>query len=315
MKILVMGGTGAMGEELVPLLAQDAGNEIIVTSRKRLSSSEKIKYVQGDAKSIGFIRPLLEDGGFDVIVDFMLYSIEEFKDRYEALLSSCKQYLFFSSSRVYAASDKPIDEESARLLDISTDKEYLEDGEYSLVKAKEEDILKDSEWKNWVIIRPYKTYSSNRLQLGVFEMEQWLYRAMSGKTVVVPGNIEHLHTSLTYSKDTAKILIHIIGNEAFNGETVQIANPKSITWGEVIRIYSQCIERRCGKGMKVCYVKETSEIELLCNNKYRIKYDGLIDWFFDDSKIVSLIGGGNFPGHRQVQGSLNVSILRLGRTG
>lgn len=290
MKVLVMGGTGAMGQELVPLLAQDVKNEIVVTSRKKLESRERIEYVQGNAKNIYFIRPLLESNYFDVIVDFMLYSVDEFKDRYELLLSSCKQYIFLSSSRVYAASDEPINEASDRLLDVSTDKEFLENGEYSLTKAKEEDILNSSKYKNWVIIRPYKTYSNSRLQLGVLEMEQWLYRAVAGKTVVALGDIKHLHTSLTNSKDTAKILLRIIGNLTLNGEIFQIANPERITWEDVIKVYSQCIERRYGKRMKVYFEKDTTEAELIFNNKYRIKYDGLIDRIFDDSKICSLMG-------------------------
>lgn len=294
MKILVLGGTGAMGQELVPLLALDAENKIVVTSRKKIDYTGKIEYIQGNAKRIEFLRPMLECGGFDVIIDFMLYSVDEFKCKYELLLNSCKQYIFFSSARVYAVSDSPVKENSARLLDVSTDKDFLKEGEYSLTKAKEEDILKDSGLRNWVIIRPYKTYCNNRLQLGVLELEQWLYRALSGKTVVVPGNIEHLHTSLTDSKDTAKILKHIIGNQIWNGETIQIANPERITWGDVIKVYSQCIEEKCGKRMKVHYMKDTSEIELLFNNKYRIKYDGLVDRTFDDSKIASIVWGG-FP--------------------
>lgn len=289
MKILILGGTGAIGQELVPLLAEDK-NTIIVTSRQKRLPSKEIEFIQGNAKDIYFIRKLLSDKHFDVIVDFMLYSEEEFRERYELLLSACDQYIFFSSSRVYAESDMPICETSARLLDVSTDKDFLEDGEYSLTKAKEEDILKESKFKNWVIIRPYKTYSTRRLQLGVLEMEQWLYRAIEGKTVVALGDIRNLHTSLTYSKDTAKILHRILGDNSFNGEIFQIANPEPITWADVIDVYSLCIECKLGKRMKIRYEKDTSNAELLFKNKYRIKYDGLIDRTFDDSKIVRLMG-------------------------
>ena len=94
MKILIMGGTGAMGKELVPLLAQDINNKITVTSRRVLSSNKNIEYIQGNAKNSMFINSLLENNRFDVIVDFMLYSVNEFKDRYTLLLNSCKQYIF-----------------------------------------------------------------------------------------------------------------------------------------------------------------------------------------------------------------------------
>ncbi len=279
-----------MGKEIVALLAKNRENCVKVTSRQKFDSNENITYLQGNAMEMGFIEPLLKNEKFDVVVDFMLYSVMQFRERYELLLQSCKQYIFFSSARVYATSDMPVMEESPRLLDVTTDMEYLKDEEYSLTKAKEEDILKSSNYQNYVIIRPYKTYNDNRLQLGVFEKEQWFHRAVLGKTVVVPGNIEDLHTSLTSAKDNAKVLHRIIGDMSLNGEVIQIANPERITWGEVIQLYSSCIEKRYGRKLKVFYAKDTSEIEALFNNKYRIKYDGLVDRVFDDSKIKSLMG-------------------------
>ncbi len=110
----------------------------------------------------------------------------------------------------------------------------------------------------------------------------------------MPGNIKNLHTSLTNSKDTAQILKRIIGNSIFNGQIFQIANPQKVTWGDVIQIYSQCIEEYNGRKMKICYAKDTSDIEIAFNNKYRIKYDGLVDRTFDDSSVTFLMKGTNF---------------------
>lgn len=290
MKILILGGTGAIGEELVPLLAESADTELVITTRRKIDSFQNIKYVQGNAMDLKFVKRLIEHGKFDVIVDFMLYSTEEFKERYTFLLVSCGQYIFFSSSRVYAASDTPITEDSERLLDVSTDYNYLERGEYSLTKAQEENILRNSNYKNWVIVRPYKTYSKSRLQLGVLEKEEWIYRAITGKTIVILGDVQNLHTSLTSSKDTALILQRIIGNSQLNTQTIQIANPDRITWGDVIQLYLDCIEKQYGRRPKVYYLKDTSGIELLFRNTYRIKYDGLIDRVFDDIKVRTLMG-------------------------
>lgn len=290
MKILILGGTGAMGQELAPLLAKTPDNMLIITSRKKQKASGNIRYIQGNAMNLDFVTDLLRKNSYDIIVDFMLYSVEEFKSRYELLLKSCKQYLFFSSARVYAASDKRINEDSARLLDISKDQEYLSTGEYSLTKAKEEDILKRSSFDNWIIIRPYKTYNTNRLQLGVMEKEDWIFRAIAGKTVLILGDIQNLHTSLTSAKDTARILQRIIGDASLNGQTIQIANPENITWDEIIKIYSDCIETKYGYKMKIYALKDTSDMELLLGNRYRIKYDGLVNRRFDDKKVREIMG-------------------------
>ena len=75
---------------------------------------------------------------YDVIIDFMVYSTDELERRLPELLSHTGQYCFFSSSRVYAESKKPITEDSPRLLDACTDQEYLYTDEYALAKAREE---------------------------------------------------------------------------------------------------------------------------------------------------------------------------------
>ena len=53
-----------------------------------------------------------------------------------------------------------------------------------LTKALQENLLRASGYKNWTIVRPYITFSDIRLQLGVYEKEQWLYRALQGRAIV-----------------------------------------------------------------------------------------------------------------------------------
>lgn len=239
MKILLLGGTGALGSSIIPLLAKEYNNQIYVTSRRQLQSIGNIHYLQGNAKDVRFINSILEHDKFDVIVDFMLYSVAEFKERIDLLLSATRHYLFFSSSRVYAESSDLVTESSPRLLDVTKDKEYMDDFEYSLYKATEEDILRKSVYKNWTIIRPYKTYSDERLQLSVFEKEQWADRPLRGKKVVFLKDSLDKYTSLTYAKDTALILKRIIESDKTYGKTYQIANPEQHTWSDIINIYKE----------------------------------------------------------------------------
>jgi len=170
MKILILGGTGAMGMSLVPVLAaKDC--KVYVTSRgKHENTAESggvgsAYYLQGDTHDDNFLWEILS-AHYDAIVDFMVYTVKEFSRRVKLLLKSCEQYVFLSSSRVYAALNKPLTENSPRLLDVCEDEGYLATSEYALIKAREEDILRNSGKSNWTIIRPYITYNSNRLQLG-----------------------------------------------------------------------------------------------------------------------------------------------------
>ena len=119
MNILVLGGTGAMGASLVPVLAANR-NEVTVTSRSAHESySEGIHYLKG----MPFLREILKEH-YDAVVDFMSYTTKEFQERYKLFLNSTDHYIFLSSSRVYADSKSPLTEESPRLLDVSTDKVY-----------------------------------------------------------------------------------------------------------------------------------------------------------------------------------------------
>lgn len=289
MNILLMGGTGALGSSLVPLLAKEHNNQIYVTSRRKIQDIGNIHYLKGNAKDISFISSILERYNFDVIIDFMLYSVDEFKERMDILLRATKHYLFFSSSRVYAESIELVTESSLRLLDITNDKEYIEDFEYSLYKATEENALRESTYSNWTIIRPYKTYSDDRLQLSVFEKEQWADRPLRGKKVVFLKDSLDKFTSLTYTEDAAQILKRIIDSSDAYGKTYQIANPEQLTWSDVIDIYKKAYAKK-GFTLDVVATDDYSTIASIFNNKYRMKYDGFLNRKFSDELIQKEFG-------------------------
>jgi nucleoside-diphosphate-sugar epimerase len=184
-KALVLGGTGAMGVYLVPELVA-MGYEVKVASLDDIiSDNPQISYVKTDAKNLDSLKELLK-GKFDVIVDFMLYSTEQFKERYDILLQSTSHYIFLSTYRVYAGNETPITENTSRLLDVSEDKEFLLTEDYALYKARQEDILQNSKYDNWTIVRPAITYSKRRFQLVTLEAPIVVARALKGLPIVLP---------------------------------------------------------------------------------------------------------------------------------
>lgn len=244
MKILILGGTGAIGRYLVSLLAAKH-NIVYVTSRKSHEDSTNIKYIKGNAHDIEFISEVLHVE-WDAIIDFMSYKTEEFKGRHSILQNATKQYIYISSSRVYANFEHPIKETSPRLLDVSTDSLYLKTDEYALTKARQENILFSSKKKNYVIIRPYITYGTYRYQLGVMEKEEWLYRGLHGRTILFPRDIFERHTTITYGYDVAFAIYKIIGNPKTLGEVFHITNKSALTWRDVFEIYKELISDVCG---------------------------------------------------------------------
>lgn len=290
MRILVLGGTGAMGVHLVRFLAEQ-GNEVYVTSRSRSGIKNAVNYIQGNAHNQEFLNSLLSQG-WDAIVDFMVYSTPAFQQRYSQFLEATKHYIFISTSRVYANSDEPIKESSPLLLDVVEDKDYLKTDEYALTKARQEDLLFASSRKNWTIIRPYITYDDERLQLGVLEKEDWLYRALHGRSIITAKGIQTKRTTLTAGQDVARAICALIGNEAALGEAFHITTNQSISWQEVSDVYLRVLTQQ---GFKVSLVEQNlEEFFSWRQGKYQVIYDRLFNRVFNNEKIDRFIDTSKF---------------------
>ncbi len=308
MKILILGGTGAIGISLVDILA-DKGNKIYVTSRRTIPPKKKgICYIKGDAHNLDFMVSILKEN-YDVIIDFMSYLFEEFENRYELLLSSTSQYIFLSSARVYAESEQLLTEESARLIDTIGDKQYLSTREYALEKAREEILLINSRYKNWTIVRPYITYNIERLQLGVLEKEHWLYRALHGRTIVFSEDIADKITTLIYGYDVALRISKLIGNKLALEEIYQITAGHSIKWKMVLKIYLDTLQKLTGNRPNILMIKNSDGIANILGNYYQIKYDRMYNRIFDSSKINKMIE--NKESYKEIEDGLKMCITEF----
>lgn len=271
-----------MGRHLVRLLAE-RGAEVTVTSRSREGAERGVQFVKGNAHDISFLKTLLSTR-WDAIVDFMVYSTECFSERVGLLLKSAEQYVFLSSSRVYADSESPLIESSPRLLDVIQDAEYLASDEYGLAKARQENLLLSSASSNWTIIRPYITYSEDRLQLGVLEKEGWLYRALQGRTIVFSDDIASSVTTLTYGFDVALGILSLIGTPSARGEIFHITSNNSVLWRDVLDWYLAVFESEMGYRPPVRMVGMKDFLSFH-SAKYQIRYDRLFDRKFENRKI------------------------------
>lgn len=285
-----------MGVHLKSILAE-RGDDVFITSRRPQKDSPQIHYFTGDAHDLTFLRPLLYNR-WDAIVDFMVYSTEEFSSRVDLLLNSTNQYVFMSSARVYSNIESPITESSPRLLDSCKDEAYLSTDEYALKKAREEDLLNKSGRMNYTIIRPYITYSEKRLQLGDLEYQYWLPRALDGRSIVFSEDIKNHLTTLTYGHNVAKGIAALIGNKQAMGEVFNITSECPITWTDVLKIYLDAIEESTGNRPNVKWIKQSLKL----NNdklKYQIIYDRLFDRVFDNSKLLSIAPTLSFIGPKE----------------
>lgn len=298
-----------MGTHLREILV-DSGYDVFITSRKQREGGEHLNFIQGNAHDIDFLSHVLQKD-WDAIVDFMIYPTKEFKQRVDMLLNSTKQYFFISSSRVYSDSDSPITEKSSRLLDCSIDKSFLATDEYSLKKAREEDVLICHSKDNFTIIRPYITYSEQRLQLEDLEIQQWLPRAIDGRSIVLSEDMADSYTTLTYGHDVAKGIAALIGEERALGEVFHITCGESIRWRDVLTIYLDTIEESIGIRPKVRWIKESLKVNYE-KSKYQVLYDRLYDRIFDNSKILSIVPSLSFTSPKDGLKKCLMSFLKSG---
>ena len=291
MNILLLGGTGVMGEVMLPMLSE-LSHSLTVTSRVSRVGNASVRYVKGNAHNLGFLKEIISSANWDCVIDFMVYTTEEFEERIELLLNSTNQYVFLSSSRVYADENTPLKESSNRLLDVSNDLTFLNTDEYPLSKARQENILFKCKLTNWTIIRPYITYADNRLQLLVFEKEGWLYRALKGRHIVLPKELMNKYTTMTSGEDVARAIVSILGRDEAFSRVFHITNPTPVKWKDVLNIYLDGFELTCGSRPKVKYQSLNDFYKY--NSKFPVEYDRNYNRVFDNSNISQFINVDSF---------------------
>lgn len=291
MRILLLGGTGAMGMYLTVLLEAD-GHDVFVTSRSSMHKDRnRVTYIKGNAHDKSFLTQILSEK-YDAIVDFMIYSNEELSDRAHLLLSSTNQYFFLSSSRVYVPNILSADEDAPLMIDQESGIFDIQSNYYSIYKAQQERILKDTGLDNYTIIRPYITYSDNRIPLGILEKEDWLYRALHGRTIVFSEVIRDKQTTLTCGLDVSRGIIALLGKKEALGQAYHITASSSIKWSEVLEVYLSSICEITGKRPKVIYAKDNymmvwGWIDQALNDRY-------YDRTFSNAKIAKYLDVNSF---------------------
>lgn len=282
MKILALGATGVIGSLLVKSLAAE-GHDVSVTSRSPRPPQVNLHYLEGNARIDAFLNPILSKR-WDSIIDFMVYDTQTFAGRVKRFLQSTDQYVFLSTGRVFASCETALRESSPRLLDVCRDTDYLATDEYALTKARQEVLLRASGNTNWTIVRPYITFGESRLQLGPLEKEDWLYRAMQGRSIVFCDDLMYRETTLTDGADVAGMIAALVGCEQALGEDFNLTNGISVSWRSVLDIYLSALARKRGKETRVLL----QDVGTFCKatNPAQVRYDRMYHRRFETTKIA-----------------------------
>jgi nucleoside-diphosphate-sugar epimerase len=235
-KVLVLGGTGAMGSYLVPKLVEDGYTVDVVSMDDAVSDSPDLQYIKANAKDKAVLGELLSKR-YDGIVDFMIYHIREIPEYLPLLLENTDHYIYLSSYRVFADEEHLIVESSPRLLDVSKDEVLVRSDDYSIYKAHGENFIRESKRRNWTIIRPAITYSHKRCQLITLERQHLLPYIQSGKPVPLYADALTVQGTMSWAGDVAEMQKRLLFNDRAICEDFNVTTSEHHSWGEIADYY------------------------------------------------------------------------------
>jgi len=287
-KVLVLGGTGAMGRYMIPELVKLGYAVTCIALNEESIWGEEVHYIKGDAFDKEFLTQILKEG-FDGIVNFMSYGTHPFSDYYQLFLDNTDHYIFLSSCRVYDDKEHPVRETSPRLLDTSTDQQLLASNDYCMYKARQEDLLKASPYTNWTVVRPATTFSTMRLQMVTLEFKAFISRAMMGKKVVLPIQAKDKPATLSWGGDVGKLIAHVLFKEQAKREFYNVCSAESRTWEQIAQYYHELI------GLDVVWVDKEDYLAILSpegniHTRWQLEYARLFHRITDNSKVLALTG-------------------------
>ena len=288
-KVLVLGATGAMGRYLVPLLA-DLGYQVDAVSLDEVKSDRpNVNRIKADAKDREVLKRLLANG-CDGIVDFMIYSTADLTGFLPLLSDHTDHYVYLSTYRIYDDKEHPVKESSPRLLDTADNLVLRNSDDYSVYKARGENILRALPNRNWTIVRPAITYSYLRNQLVTLKAPDTVGRAFAGKAVVLPEQARDVQATMSWGGDVARMIAGLLFNERARGEAFTVATAEHHSWGEIADYYKAICNLEAVWVDKEDYIRILQPDPYNFGARWQLEYDRLFDRIMDNSKVLAATG-------------------------
>lgn len=232
MTVLILGATGIIGRELVTAAIRRGFDVVGISRHPPVSLDPRVTYLAIDGYDTGIVSSALEGRHFLAVLDLLSFRADALDRSLRTLAAQCDQYVFFSSATIYsdAGRENLITEQWPRV---------TAGWSYPLRKIGCERRLRTvcaELGTNFTIVRPYITYSDQRIPFGPWEADEVLARFALQRPIVLGNEIAKARTSLTDSRDLARATLQLVANPAAYNEDFHIASPESWTWAQVYDI-------------------------------------------------------------------------------
>ena len=286
--VLLIAGGGTLGTYTGQELLRLGCTVDVICLEDKLSDHERLKFYKENA-DLDFLTGFLQNKHYNGIVNFIHYpDIEEYKPVHELLTAHTDHLIFLSSYRVYADEQHPVTENAPRLLDVSTDSEYLAQETYSVPKAQAENFLwKEAGGRNFTIVRPVISSSSRRFDVVTRGGRFLLNARESGETVYLPRTSRHLTAGLDWAGNSGKLIAHLLFKEETFGQAYTISSAQNLTWEQVADLYTELM------GIHFEWVEDDfyiSHYQITGDALWILLYDRFFDRTIDNSKVLQATG-------------------------
>jgi len=284
MKVLVLGGTGVISRQIIPLLLEQ-GHDVTIYNRGIRASgfAKEVKTIFGDKFQRDEFENQMRMYKFDTVIDMICFNEEDAKSDIRAFKGNIGQLVVCSSGAAYKRPFKgvPISEANEEL---TTDCPFP----YSYNKAGMERYLNSEMSKGELpitIIRPSLTYGVGSANVGVLRQNYGIIdRIRKGKPLIMFGD-GTTPWAFTFAPDLARGFVGVVGNPAAYNEAFHITSDEVHIWDD---LYLEI-----GKIIGVEPIIKHLPIDLLLESDKdifeHIYYEKIYSGIFDNSKIKGAV--------------------------
>lgn len=113
--------------------------------------------------------------------------------------------------------------------------------------------------------------------------EEWLYRVLNDKPLIISEGILDKMTTLTFGRDVAFGIYQIALGKPL-ADAVHIVTMESMTWMEILKMYASIVKEQTGKNIILYTSHEIGSVEMLYEGGYNTIYDRQWNCRFDNTK-------------------------------
>jgi nucleoside-diphosphate-sugar epimerase len=228
MKALFIGGTGNISTSVSRLCIERGIDLYLLNRGSRKVEIANAETIRGDVTQPG-ITSLLKEHRWDVVVDWIAYTVDDVERDIRLFRGKTKEYLFISSASAYQKPPShPVITESTPL--------YNPFWEYSRNKIACEDRLTRAyreEGFPITIVRPSLTYDTViPVAIGGWTEYTIVDRMKRGKEIIIHGDGTSLWT-VTHAEDFAKGFVGLLGHQQAIGQAFHITSDEILTWNQI----------------------------------------------------------------------------------